>query len=123
MSDNNRMLHEEQKLDNLFAAYREACLEVESSAAFVPGIWQKIEARRRVSILQVWTRNLIAASAALCLMFGLFLISPIPSGSHLAYYLDVLDDAHDSEIRADLHLIKPATALESAEQGILVNEE
>lgn len=114
----------EQKLDNLFAAYKTACPEVESSAAFMPGIWQKIEARRRTSIVQVWTRNLIAASVALCLMFGLFLVSPVPSGSHLAYYLDVLDDDHDAEIRADLHLVKThATGAEVSDQPILVEEE
>ena len=123
MPDNTMMTNPEQKLNNLFAAYRSACPEVDCSAAFVPGIWQKIEARRRNSILQLWTRNFIAASATLCLLFGLFLISPVPSGSHYAYYLDVLDDDHDSEIRADLHLMKSHPTMETSEQPILVEEE
>ena len=123
MPDNTMMTNPEQKLDNLFAAYRSACPEVDSSAAFVPGIWQKIEARRRTSILQLWTRNFIAASATLCLLFGLFLISPVPSGSHLAYYLDVLDDDHDTEIRADLHLMKLHPAMEASEQPMILAEE
>ena len=115
------MMNLEQKLDNLFAAYRSAFPEVETSSTFVPGIWQKIEVRRRTSILKLWTRNFIAASAALCLMFGLFLISPVPGGAHLAYYLDVLDADHDAEIRADLYLIQQP-APESA-APFLVEEE
>ena len=123
MTDNSKMINPEQKLDELFRAYHAACPEVESSANFVPGIWQKVEARRRSSILQLWTRNLIAASAALCLLFGLFLISPVPGGSHLLYYLDVLDDDHDAEIRADLHLVKTPASYESTDSPILVEEE
>ena len=61
-----------------------------------------------------WTRKLIAASASLCLVFGLILVTPFPNGnSPLATYIDSLDDEqgwHYYEIRAvffrKLHSLK-----------------
>lgn len=64
----------EGQLDRLFAAYREACPDPEPSAAFMPRLWQRIEAE------QSWTREfrrftevLVTAAAALSLLMGIFL--------------------------------------------------
>lgn len=41
----------EQKLDKLFYAFRSANPDPVPSAGFTPGIWNKIEARRRQSFV------------------------------------------------------------------------
>ncbi len=62
----------EKELDTLFAAYREACPDVEPGAAFTPGLWKMIDARRSPSYsLQRWARTLVTAAAAICLVLGL----------------------------------------------------
>ena len=38
----------DRRFDNLLRDYREACPEVEPGANFMPGLWQKIEARQTV---------------------------------------------------------------------------
>ena len=112
----------EQKLNKLFYAFRSANPDPSPSSNFTPGIWGKIEARRRQSFVIKWTRNLVAASASLCMVFGLFLITPFPNGSYpLATYLDSLDNEHDMEVVAELHQI-PSQAPESV-LPILVEEE
>ena len=114
----------EQTVDRLFAAYRSAFPDPAPSAAFTPGIWNKIEARRRQTFVMSWTRKLMAASASLCFVFGMFLITPFPNGaSPLATYLDFLDDEHDREAVAELHQIPGQTQLDEAGQPILVEEE
>jgi hypothetical protein len=118
------MMDFEQKLDKLFYSFREASPDPEPSASFTPGIWNKIETRRRQSFVVSWTRNLVAASASLCLVFGLFLITPFPNGSHpLATYLDSLDDEHDRETVAELHQIPNQSTVMDAGNSVLVEEE
>ena len=112
----------EQKLDKLFYTFRSTNPDPVPSAGFTPGIWNKIEARRRQSFVVSWTRNLVAASASLCLVFGLFLITPFPNGSYpLATYLDSLDDMHDLEVVAELHQM-PSQPVDGI-QPVLVEEE
>lgn len=56
----------EQGLERLFQLYREACPDPEPSPAFIPGIWQKIEARQTmVRTLQRWAQAFVAASAVI----------------------------------------------------------
>ena len=62
----------DRTLDALLAAYREACPIRKPSPNFMPRLWQQIEARRSVSYSFVrWTRALVTASAALCILLGL----------------------------------------------------
>ena len=113
----------EHKLDKLFLAYKSANPDPTPSVGFTPGIWSKIEARRRQSFLISWTRNLVAASASLCMIFGLFLVTPLPNGnSPLATYLDHLDDENDQTTVAELHHVaNPDLSNDSAQ--VLVEEE
>ena len=114
----------EHKLDKLFLAYKSANPDPTPSAGFTPGIWSKIEARRRQSFLLSWTRNLVAASASLCMIFGLLLVTPFPSGnSALATYLDSLDDEHDQTLVAELHQVANPDRSNDSGQEILVEEE
>ncbi len=114
----------EHKLDKLFLAYKSANPDPTPSAGFTPGIWTKIEARRRQSFLLSWTRNLVAASASLCMIFGLLLVTPFPSGnSALASYLDSLDDEHDQTQIAELHQVVIQDLSSDSSREILVEEE
>src|SRR5512147_378290 len=59
----------ERELDDLLAAYREACPAPEPSANFMPQLWQKIEARRSVShSFSRLTQAFVTAAAAICLL-------------------------------------------------------
>ena len=44
----------EQKLDELFAAYRDALPDREPSAGFTPELWRRIDQKRKPSFI-VWT--------------------------------------------------------------------
>jgi hypothetical protein len=95
---NGRMEDPEARLSELFAAYREACPDPEPGAGFTPGLWEKIEARRSFAFrLKRFSRGIIAAAAAVCLLMGLFLIRPEPSVS----YMDVLTADQSSVSAAD----------------------
>ena len=66
----------------------------------------------------------MAASASLCVVFGLFLVTPFPNGSSpLATYLDSLDDEHDREVVAELHQAPGQVHLNEAGDPVLVEEE
>jgi hypothetical protein len=90
----------EQELDELFRAYRRSFADVDASSEFMPGVWEKIEARRsfafRVTHL---ARAFLGASAVLfTLMAGFFVLvenraAPDPHES----YLDSLASAHASD--------------------------
>lgn len=62
-------MNEDHGLNNLFQRYRAACPEVEPSANFMPGIWQRIESRHSFRLVfQQIARPLMAGSAALVLL-------------------------------------------------------
>ena len=42
--------NDDQRLDALFRAYREACPAPEPSANFMPNLWQRIEARQTLHV-------------------------------------------------------------------------
>ena len=57
---------DEERLDALFATYRNACPDPEPSAGFMPQLWQRIEARERSSTLfGHLARNLMTEALAL----------------------------------------------------------
>ena len=57
---------EDERLDALFAAYRQISPDPEPSADFMPRLWQKIEAREQVStVFGRLARNLVTAALAL----------------------------------------------------------
>ena len=61
-----------QELDALFTAYLQACPAPDVSPDFMPRLWQQIEARRSVSFtFRRWTRALVTAAAAVCVLLGL----------------------------------------------------
>jgi hypothetical protein len=63
---------DEARLDSLFETYRAACPDQEPGADFMPQLWQKIEARERVStVFGRLARNLTTAALALSVLLGL----------------------------------------------------
>ncbi len=85
------------RLDALLLAYRAACPDPEPSADFMPRLWQRIEAREKVSVVfgRV-ARNLVTAALALTVMMALALsLSRLDSGVYSKQsYMEVLEAAH-----------------------------
>jgi anti-sigma-K factor RskA len=89
----------DERLNQLFAEYRQACEAPELSAGFMPALWQKIEARQSTS--WVFTRIsgwFVAASAAAAAVLALALLTTpsLPSGAP-ATYVDALAADHLSD--------------------------
>jgi len=85
------------KLDALWVEYRDACPDPEASAGFMPGIWQRIEARRsaNLNIFRRLAQACVVATVALTIVMGAVLIPrlerlPVYSAS----YIDVLAADH-----------------------------
>src|SRR5262249_50274342 len=85
------------KLSNFFEAYRDACPDPEPSAGFVPGLWQKIEARRasNVRIFRRLAQVCVGATLALTVLMGVVLIPELDHSTvYSATYVDVLAADH-----------------------------
>lgn len=93
------MNEDDSQLDPLFAAYRDACPELEPSAHFMPELWQKIDARRSFwSVFQREARTFITASAALCLLLLVLNFVGLSNTHALAStYADALMADHSAE--------------------------
>ena len=69
--DNHGSMGDDERLDALFRAYRQACPDPEPSADFMPRLWQKIEARERAPLLfGKLARNLVTIALALSVMMA-----------------------------------------------------
>jgi hypothetical protein len=89
---------EDERLDELFRAYRVACEPREVSANFMPELWQRIERAQSATFsFRRIAKGFVTAAAALSLV--LFSIGLIPSQQvspvYNATYLETLD-AHDT---------------------------
>ena len=95
----NQAGNSDDKLDALFAEYREAFPDPEGSADFMPKMWQKIEARR-VETTWVFRRLAqicVAATVALTLLISTVLMPSSDTGSDVFYsgsYVDILAADH-----------------------------
>ncbi len=88
------------ELNHLFESYRVALPDPEASANFMPELWRKIEARQFFLLrLKKLTQVFVAAAAAICLLLGIILQSPVSSGTTVVRgnYVDVLADANPAE--------------------------
>lgn len=67
------MGRQDDELSRLFCAYRDACPDPRPGAHFMPGVWRRIEERRRFSsALRRWTGAFVTASAALCVALAVY---------------------------------------------------
>src|SRR5579863_5599802 len=91
-----------ERLDQLFLEYRDACEAPELSPGFMPALWQKIEARQSTSwVFKKVSGWFVAASAAATAVLALVLLSmpSMPGGSngYAANYVDALAADHLAE--------------------------
>ena len=89
----------DRQLDALFAAYREACPTPEAGPDFMPRLWQQIEARRSVSYtFGRWTRALVTAAAAICVLLGLLqTYLPTQATFYSQTYIEALQEESSAE--------------------------
>lgn len=91
------MPNSSDKLDGLWAQYREACPDPEPSAGFMPGLWQRIEARRvaNVAVLRRIAQICVGATVALTILMGVVLIPQFEKVQvYNSTYVDVLAADH-----------------------------
>ncbi len=92
------------KLRNLFDAYGAACPDPEPTAGFMPGVWNRIEARRgSLAMLKRLAAATVVAAAAAALVMGVVLIPQYKNHEiYSATYVDALMDDTDLAAFADL---------------------
>lgn len=84
-------MSEEERLAELFRSYREACPDPEPGADFMPGLWAKIEGRRRSLLtLRRWTGAFVAAAMALSLVMAIQTLRQADPGLHPFSYVETL---------------------------------
>ena len=95
----------ERKLDELFAAYREAMPDREPSAGFTPELWRRIEQRRKATFPSFgrFARGFVTAALALCFAMTAVTWSPSMNPVYTATYVDVLDDDPPSQDMLGIH--------------------
>jgi len=85
---------DDQKLNALFQAYREACVAPETSANFMPNLWARIESRQSFSfVLQRMGNFLATAAVALSLIIGAYMAIPRSAQVPNETYVEVLAEA------------------------------
>ena len=93
----------DDRFDSLLAEYKRSLGEPEVSANFSPTMWQKIEARKAITFsFERLAQRFVTAAVALCLLMGLFLITPLPQTSSLTTYVEVLADEHEIMAYSDV---------------------
>jgi hypothetical protein len=83
------------ELERIFAAYRTAVEVPEASPDFLPGMWSKIDQRRRVSYsFRRMASGFVTAAAAICLLLSVASWMPSQmSVSGGATYVEILADS------------------------------
>ena len=93
----------EERFDGLLAEYKQSLRDPDVSANFTPVLWQKIEARRAMTFsFERLAQKFVTAAVALCLLMGLFLITPLPQSSSLTTYVEALADEHEIMAYSDV---------------------
>ncbi|MCL5745652.1 MAG: hypothetical protein M1541_17295 [Acidobacteria bacterium] len=106
---------EEERLNRLFQAYREAFPEIEPSANFMPEVWQRIENRQ--SFTYAFRRlagGFVTAAMALTLAMAVYLA--LPSNNSAFYsqsYIETLADSHTLDNLETFDLLRTDAQSES----------
>jgi hypothetical protein len=88
--------NEDEKLDALFRAYRDACPDPEASANFMPTLWARIDSRQTFLFLFRRMANaFVTAAVALSIALGVYMSIPRNNaGSYTGSYLEALAEAN-----------------------------
>ncbi len=95
----NRM---DDKLDALWVEYRAAVSDPDASPNFMPGLWQKIEARRAetaTSVFRRWAQICVMATLAVSILLSVVL-APSQQTNEVFYsgpYVDILAAEHAND--------------------------
>lgn len=85
---------DDERLDALFRAYRDACPVPEASPNFMPNLWAKIEARQAFTFsFRRMAAGFVTAALALCLALGVYAAIPHSSPNSPQTYLEALAEA------------------------------
>jgi len=87
---------DEERLDVLFRAYRNACPTPEASANFMPDLWQRIEARQGFLFsFRRLANALVPVAVALSIAMGFYAYTPRHTSSYTAQtYIEALAEAN-----------------------------
>jgi hypothetical protein len=84
---------DDERLDALLHAFRDACPAPEASANFMPNLWQRIEARQSFTFsFGRMAGAFVTAALALSLALGVFLSLPSSSAYYSQSYVEALAD-------------------------------
>jgi len=87
--------HDDERLDALFRAYRDACPTPEPSANFMPNLWQRIESRQNFTFsFQRMAKAFVTAAVAVSILLGVYMSIPRSNSSYSQSYLEALADAN-----------------------------
>jgi hypothetical protein len=91
----------DDQLDVLFRAYREICPDPEASPNFMPGLWQKIEARQNSTFsFRRMANVLMTAAVAASIALGVYMAVPhgkAPNPNFYSSYVEALAQANTIE--------------------------
>jgi len=87
---------DEERLDALFQAYRNACLDREASANFMPELWQRIDARQSFAFsFRRLANTLVPVAVALSLALGIYAYTPRRTPANAPQtYIEALAEAN-----------------------------
>jgi hypothetical protein len=88
--------NDNEKLDALFRAYRDACPDPEASANFMPTLWSRIDSRQTFLFsFRRMANAFVTAAVALSIALGVYMSIPRSnSGSYTGTYIEALADAN-----------------------------
>jgi hypothetical protein len=88
--------NEEERIDVLFRAFRDACPTPEASANFMPTLWGRIESRQNFTFsFRRMANGFVAAAAALTIALGVYMSMPHSRAVNSSEtYIEALADAH-----------------------------
>jgi len=89
---------DDERLDALFRAYQAACPDREPGVNFMPGVWQKIEARQTFTFsFRRMANAFVTAAVALSIALGVYMAIPHSSPTYHVSYLEALAEANPVE--------------------------
>ena len=88
--------NEDERLDALFRAYRDACPDPEASANFMPTLWARIDSRQTFLFsFRRMANAFITAAVALSIALGVYMSIPRSNpGTYSETYVEVLAEAN-----------------------------
>lgn len=99
-----------REIRGILTAYKDSLPDFEPGPTFVPGMWAKIDSRRRESLsFGRLARGFVTAAAAICLIISAALVVPpnAVSFNQASTYVDVLaEDNSEDVLIADLEPVR-----------------